>query len=139
VLNLQLKVKLVGGILPKWVDMGDAGLDLYSAVDVTLPGGDVNVAVPLGLTTTFSSMYVAMVKDRSSMAVKGIFTSAGIIDSSYRGEWKILLRSTKLYNIKRGDKIAQVLFLPVFHLQVKEVDSLSESNRGIGGFGSTGK
>lgn len=157
---MKIEIKVIGGYLPEWGNLDDAGLDLRASEDMVLKAAHEfrteynhydekyvsipimhNVVVPLGIQTSFDANIVAIVKDRSSLAAAGVYTSAGVIDSGYRGEWKILMRncSANDFVISRGDKIAQVLFLPVFHLVVDEVESLRDSSRGASGFGSTGK
>ena len=124
--------------------VGDAGYDLQAATDAVLAAGErklvdtgIHCAIPLGM--------VGIIRDRSSMAVKGGVCLAGIIDASYRGEVKVLLYnvSAEPLVIKAGDKIAQMLV--VEHLpgemgqEVDSLESLGETSRGSGGFGSTGK
>lgn len=136
----EFRVKLIeNGKLPER-KIGDAGYDLFSRVNEILPP-NVPVKIPLGITTEFSPAYVAILKDRSSMAAKGIHILGGVIDSSYRGEWQAVLINLGTFNyvINEGDKICQALLLPVSHCPVISVNSLSETNRGEGGFGSTGK
>ncbi|KKL66535.1 hypothetical protein LCGC14_2144030, partial [marine sediment metagenome] len=123
--------------IPKWAP-GDAGLDLHSAVDVTI-ARQSRAIVPLGIATQFPLQYVGILKDRSGNASKGRHIHGGVIDSGYRGEWRVIFENTgDDWNIKKGDRIAQVLFLPCFHLLIKTVDSLSDSVRGSSGFGSSG-
>lgn len=138
---LKLSIKLVGGVLPEWSKGYDnAGLDLRAAEGGVIPAGK-QICVPLGICTAFANNYVGIFKDRSSMAAKRIYTHAGVIDSSYRGEWKALLSNEGIgdFVYASGDKLLQVIFLPCFHLQIMETTSLPESLRGTGGFGSTGK
>ena len=138
--SLDIKIKSIGGIVPQWKSEGDAGLDLHASADTTVPTGQ-NALIGLGIQTEFDPQYVAIIKDRSGLANEGIYTQAGVIDSSYRGEWKVLVVNTGVWDwvVRRGDRIAQVLFLPCHHLLVEEVDELTESLRGVHGFGSTGR
>jgi dUTP pyrophosphatase len=138
-MHLGLKIKNLGGIIPEWKNLSDAGLDLHVAVDTAVPGGQ-QCLIPLGFATEFPNTYVAIIKDRSGMALRGIYTHGGIIDSCYRGEWKAMIENTRSepWLFKRGERIAQVIFLPVFHLHIEEVTKLGDSIRGSGGFGSTG-
>lgn len=136
----NVKIKLLdGGVLPEWHDMGDAGLDLRSAVDMVIESSGAGL-IPLGFCTEFAPQYVALIKDRSGLALKGVYTHGGVIDSSYRGEWKVIVENTSKANwhIYKGDRIAQAIFIPCFHLIITRADKLSDSWRGIGGFGSTG-
>lgn len=125
----------------------DLGYDLYSLNDVTL---SANVVTPVrtGIAIQFDEFWGGIIKDRSSMALKGVRTSAGVIDNGYRGEIVVLLtyhckeygNSFSHYDIKAGDKIAQIIPHPCHtwkHICV--VSELSESGRGVKGFGSTGK
>ena len=122
----------------------DAGLDLPSLDDITiLPGGSavistgIHVAIPLN--------WVGIIKDRSSVASKGGVTAAGVIDSGYRGEVKVLLYNLgeKELTFKPGDRIAQLITLPHMpydqSLEVKTLEDLGDTERGHGGFGSTGR
>jgi len=122
--------------------LGDAGFDLRASSSVVLDAG-VQALVSTGLYCAIPVGWVGLIKDRSSMALRGLHTHAGVIDASYRGEVKILLanRSGEDFCIREGDKIAQMVIIP--HLgNAQEVDSLQElgdSVRGQKGFGSTGR
>lgn len=120
---------------------GDAGFDVRSAEDLLLEAGQ-QVLVPTGLKLAVPEGWVAIVKDRSSMATKRIYSHAGVIDAGYRGEVKIVLSNhgSQSFHIERGQKIAQILVVP--HLadseEVRSELALGETARGAGGFGSTG-
>ncbi len=122
---------------------GDAGYDLCAAEALTLAPGTYAL-VRTGLFLEIPPGYVGLIKDRSSMALAGIHTMAGVIDSSYRGELKILLLNVKTtnYDIEVGRKIAQMVVVP-YHVEpievVERLENLSPSSRGADGFGSTGK
>ncbi len=143
-----LKVKLLrpGAQLPKRETPGSAGHDLRACIDeaVTLPAGG-SIRLPTGLAIEMESAdYVAIIAARSSMAAKYGVTMGngiGVIDSDYRGEISILLRntSTEDFVINPGDRVAQLLLMPVALPEIIEVDELSETLRGTGGFGSTGR
>jgi len=115
--------------------------DFYSCEDVTItPQG--RALVRTGLACEFPCNYVARICDRSGIAVKqGLHIMAGVIDPDYRGEWKIVFYNTtnKSVTLKAQTRIAQVLFYRVADFSVTEVDSLSSTQRGAGGFGSTGE
>lgn len=121
---------------------GDAGFDLKSVENIKLAPGE-QTAVRTGLHLAIPLGWVGIVKDRSSMASKGIYTHGGVIDAAYRGEVKILVsnRSTSEVQIGQGDKVAQLVV--VAHLEVADrcadLESLGNTERGAGGFGSTGK
>jgi dUTP pyrophosphatase len=122
---------------------GDAGVDLRSAIDFTLnPGG--RALVPTGVAVAIPPGYAGFVQPRSGMAVRhglGIVNSPGLIDSGYRGEIKVIvinLDPTELLQVRRSDRIAQIVIVPVPDYEFVEVEDLDESERGEGGFGSTG-
>lgn len=118
-----------------------AGLDLYADNDHTVLPNCVSV-VPTGIALAIPDGFVGLVWPRSGLACKhGVQTMAGVIDSDYRGELKVALTTcTKTtMRINQGDRIAQLLIVPVSMLQCIEVGSLDDTGRGAGGFGSTGK
>lgn len=120
---------------------GDAGYDIYSCKEAVIQPKD-RMLIRTGIASEFPSDYVARICDRSGMATKeGFHVMAGVIDASYRGEWKILLyNSTNQRKVLDAQtRIAQVLFYKVADFPVMEVDSLSSTQRGIRGFGSTGE
>ena len=122
---------------------GDAGYDLYAVDDYRVAPGQ-RALVETGLHLEIPSGFVGVVKDRSSVASVGLHTLAGVIDSSYRGELKVLLVNLgeEYYRIRIGQKIAQLLVVPAYVDAIEIVDSLedlSATERGVGGFGSTGE
>lgn len=122
---------------------GDAGYDLYAVDEYVIKSGD-RALIETGIHLEIPDGYVGFVKDRSSMAVKGLHTMGGVIDSSYRGEIKVVLRNTlpSPYTVERGQKIAQLVILPCFVQAlepVSQLDDLTSTERGEGGFGSTGQ
>jgi dUTP pyrophosphatase len=128
--------------LPKYAHPGDAGADICSSVDMVLMPGQ-RAAVPTGLAIAFPEGYVALAHPRSGLALKngiGMVNAPGTIDAGYRGELKVLLinHSDTPFEIKRGDRIAQLVFQKVENATFQEVAELPESVRGDGGFGSTG-
>ena len=129
--------------LPQYAKPGDAGLDVYARIDCTLVPG-ARALVPTGIAIALPEGYVCLAHPRSGLAVKhgiSIVNTPGTIDSGYRGEIQINLINHDLQNsfeIKRGDRIAQLVFQKFEHAQFEEVDVLPESERGSGGFGSTG-
>lgn len=137
-----LKVRRVDekAVLPTRAHPDDAGLDLYASQDGYIDGQD-RASVLTGIAIEIPPGHFGMVADRSSMGGRGLKTSGGIIDSNYRGEIKVILNNLSKYPIliRAGDKIAQLLIIPVSLPKVVEVDSLSDSDRGTNGFGSTGK
>lgn len=130
--------------LPQYARSGDAGLDLRASEDVELAPGK-RAMVPTGLAIALPEGYAGFVQPRSGLAAReglSIVNTPGLIDSGYRGELKIIAINTDdehTIHIKRGDRIAQLVIqeVPVVHLV--EVDELEASERGVAGFGSTGK
>jgi dUTP pyrophosphatase len=122
---------------------GDAGYDLFSSGNY-LVGAGKRVAVESGLHLEIPNGFVGLVKDRSSVAAAGLHTLAGVIDSAYRGELKILMvnLSNEDIQIRAGQKIAQLIVAPVYSAPVEYVNALEDlprTERGAGGFGSTGE
>ena len=120
--------------------MNDAGWDLYSSEGVSIPAG-ATVLVSTGISIAVPKEHVALIWDRSSMGVKGVHRHAGVIDSGYRGEVKVCLHNTtkESYHIERGDRIAQMLIQEAPNFIQHVVRELDSTDRGDGGFGSTGK
>lgn len=117
-------------------------MDLKSSIDATITYGQT-IPVPTGLRMAIPEGWEGVVKPRSGLASCGlhIANSPGTIDSDYRGEVKVLLENTayKPFEIKKGDRIAQFEIQPVYEFRFVEVSELPETERGTGGFGSTGK
>ena len=128
--------------IPKYVRENEAAFDLYCTEDYTLKSKERRT-FKLGLMSEIPDHYVAIIKDRSGLAAKnGITTLAGVIDCDYRGEWGVVLLNTSNedYEIKKGDRIAQCLILPVINAEIEEQDKISKDTaRAEGGFGSTGR
>ena len=120
--------------------VNDAGWDLYSSEGVSIPAG-ATVLVSTGISIAVPKEHVALIWDRSSMGVKGVHRHAGVIDSGYRGEVKVCLHNTTKdpYHIERGDRIAQMLIQEAPNFIQHVVRELDSTDRGDGGFGSTGK
>ena len=127
-------------VLPTRAHPDDAGMDLYNLEDILLPPGEGKVA-KTGIALALSPGFVGLVADRSSLAKRGVKTAGGVIDAGYRGEIHIVLWniSKNEIQLKRGERIAQILILPIATPAVREVTSLDETPRGSKGFGSTGK
>lgn len=127
---------------PQYATSGSAGCDITSNEDVILPPGG-RAAVGTGLSLAIPEDYVGMVCPRSGLALKHgvtVLNAPGIIDSDYRGEVKVILinLSQQEYSVKKGDRIAQLILTPVFQSRLRETEALSGTDRGSGGFGSTG-
>lgn len=144
--QLELKIERLAhcASLPQYATQGAAGMDLTAAITepVTLESLD-RALIPTGIKIQLPQGYEAQVRARSGMAIKhGITLSncVGTIDEDYRGEVcvGIINLSKETYTINRGDRIAQMVIAQVKQLSIKEVDSLDETARATGGFGSTG-
>ena len=142
-----LKIKKVqeNAVIPKRSTEGSAGLDLCACIDapLTLNSGDTAL-IPTGLAIELpSNQYGAFVFARSGLSIKhgiGLLNAVGVIDSDYRGEIKVgvINQIKEPYTIEPGERIAQLVIMPVATLPVEEAQTLGESERGAGGFGSTG-
>lgn len=128
--------------LPAYAYEGDAGLDLMSAVDVTLKPLE-RTAIPTGLAVAIPEGYAGFVQPRSGMAIKrglSMVNTPGLIDSNYRGELKVIAINLDLHEpiaIKRGERIAQLVIQEVPIVSLLEVDLLDDTVRGENGFGSS--
>lgn len=150
--NRKVRVKMVhpDAIMPSRSNLSDAGWDLYAAEDAVIKGGSRKV-IKTGISMQIPDEWVGLVWPRSGMSIKkGMDVLAGVVDSGYRGEIMVCLYNTNhqlpLFvddeidvEIKKGDRIAQILFQRVPDVQLIEVDYLTESDRGEKGFGSSGE
>lgn len=142
-LNLKYTILNADAVEPKYANEGDAGMDLTAtSIEVDPTTGIVTYGT--GIAMSIPKGNVGLLFPRSSVYKKDISmaNSVGVIDSGYRGEIKIKFRITdykdyKIYNV--GDRIGQIVILPTPSVNVEKVDSLEESVRGEGGFGSTGE
>lgn len=145
---MELKIKKVreNAKIPTRATEGSAGLDLYACIDepVTLNGGDTAI-IPTGISIGIDDIhYGAFIHSRSGLAIKhgiGLLNSVGVIDSDYRGEIcvGVINQIKEPYTIQPLERIAQMIIKRVELPEIIEVDSLDETERGSGGFGSTGK
>lgn len=143
-----LKVKRLphGRDLPRYATPGSAGMDLTAAIDepYTLMPGD-RYAMPTGIIIELPPHFEGQVRPRSGLAFKAgisLTNCVGTIDSDYRGEVKVLLinHGREPYTFEPGERIAQLVVVPLPHVEVLEVDELDDgAERGAGGFGSTGR
>ncbi|MCH8558789.1 MAG: dUTP diphosphatase [Balneolia bacterium] len=131
--------------LPGYETISAAGMDLRAAVEdsVVIKAGD-RTLIPTGLSIALPVGYEAQIRPRSGLAIKKGITmlnSPGTIDADYRGEVKLIVinHGNEEVEIKRGDRVAQMVIAPVVQARIIEVEELSETERGDGGFGSTGK
>jgi dUTP pyrophosphatase len=128
--------------VPSTAHIGDAAVDLHSRVDLTLPPGERS-AVPTGIAVSIPEGFAGLVLPRSGHASRhgiGVVNGPGLIDSGYRGEISVLLinHGDAEVSFARGDRIAQLTIVPVPSIEWTEVESLDVTERGDGGFGSTG-
>ena len=132
---------LEGAITPFKATEGSAGYDLYAFEDVVVCSSSV-VCVSTGIAMEIQPGYFGRILPRSGLVVNNfITTDAGVIDSDYRGIVHVCVKNvfSEHYHIKKGDRIAQIVFLKCESADLIEVQKLSDSGRGIKGFGSTGK
>lgn len=143
---MELKVQLLSdsATLPTRAHEGDAGLDLYAAEAAHI-GPAERWQVATGIAIEVPDGHAGLVLPRSGLARRhgiSLVNAPGLIDSGYRGEVKVLLLNNdpaEVFRIEPGDRIAQLVITPVVHLDPVVTDSLSASERGDGGFGSTGR
>jgi dUTP pyrophosphatase len=140
-MELRIKKLKSEAKLPTYAHPGDVGLDLYSLEDKILAPCERHIFF-VGFALEFPEGYAAIVKDKSGLPKNaGIHTMGGVYDAGYRGEYNVNLINlgNELYHIHKGDKIAQLVIFPVAIAKLKEVAELSDTSRGEGRFGSTGK
>lgn len=143
--KIKVKIKFLSDVeMPTYATEGSAAIDLRSASDdMTLDPGE-RAVIPTGIAIEPQTRgVVAVVAARSGLGVKHGITLAngiGVIDSDYRGEIHVCLvnNGKESFKISRGDRIAQLMFLPVFAAELIQSDVLGDTDRGNGGFGSTG-
>ena len=142
--KIQIK-KLSNEVLtPKYETSGSSGMDIaaYIKQDITIEPGE-KALIPTGFSLSIPLGHEVQIRPRSGLAAKKgitILNTPGTIDSDYRGEIKVILinLSKDGFSVKNGERIAQMVVCPIKQVVVEEVKELSETNRGIGGFGSTG-
>ena len=129
--------------LPAYAHDGDAGMDVRSVEDLTIPAGR-RALVHTGLVMVLPPDAEAQVRPRSGLALKHgvtVLNTPGTIDAGYRGEVGVILANfgEADFTVRRGDKIAQIVVAPVTRAEIAEVEEVDATDRGAGGFGSTGK
>jgi len=138
---LKIRMQKMNGMeLPEYAHEGDAGFDLYSSDNFVLKPMEKKL-VTTGIKIEIPAGYVGLIWDRSGLAAKhSLHNLAGVIDSHYRGEIKIVVINlgNETFEITKGMRIAQMLIQPVVSAEIEESESLSETTRGEQGFGSTG-
>ena len=137
----KFKVKLLNSDakIPQKADSGSAGYDIFSSFKITIPPGKRQL-VSTGISLEVSKYFYIRIAPCKNLSVKGIDIGAGVIDSNYRGEIKVLIinNSYEDFYIETGAKIAQLIIERCSDTRIEVVDILSETERGFGGFGSTG-
>lgn len=129
-----------GAFAPEYAHFTDAGADLRSPIDILIPAREART-IDTGVHIELPECLTAFVKSRSSLFSKFNLSCEGVIDEGYTGSIGVTLMNHSItpYYIRRGDKIAQLVILPVYHAEFTEVNSFAPTERGDGGFGSTGK
>jgi dUTP pyrophosphatase len=143
---VKLPVRILDAELnpPRYARPGDAGLDLLAAEGVTLKPGE-RAAVPTGIAVAIPEGYAGFVHARSGRALQeglALANAPGLVDSGYRGELQVVVVNLDPFepiHIARGDKIAQLVIQAVHRVELEPVEDLPVSERGTGGFGSTGR
>ena len=136
-----MKVKLMdGAFMPTRAHKTDAGLDLMSPIDVCIPSNS-SAVIDTGVCVELPKDTVGMVKSKSGLNTKHGITSEGVIDVGYTGSIRVKLynHSNNWYQVKRGDKISQLVIMPILTPALELVDELEATERGDNGFGSTGR
>jgi dUTP pyrophosphatase len=144
VLDVPVRVLDPDLALPTYARAGDAGADLLAREPVLLPAGGGRALVPTGIAVALPDGYAGFVQPRSGLALRHGVTclnTPGLIDSGYRDEIRVLLVNLDPhadFAVERGDRIAQLVVQRVERVAFRPVDELPSSERGLGGFGSTG-
>ena len=142
----KIKIKKLSNevLTPKYETPGSSGMDIaaYINEDIIINSGD-KALIPTGFSLSIPQGYEVQIRPRSGLAIKKgitILNTPGTIDSDYRGEIKVVLinLSKDKFTVQNGERIAQMVVCPIIQVSIEEVKELSETNRGIGGFGSTG-
>lgn len=144
-MNKKLDVKIInrsGFELPKYETAGGSGIDLRSTEHIGVPPGSTKL-IKTGIFLGIPEGFEAQVRPRSGLALKKSITvlnTPGTIDSDYRGEVGVILinHSKEMFVVKEGDRIAQLVFQKIEHVNFVEVNDVDKTERGSGGFGSTG-
>ena len=130
--------------LPKYETAGSSGVDLAANIEheIEIKPGKIEI-VPTGLAVSIPQNFEIQIRPRSGLAAKNqitVLNTPGTIDADYRGEIKVILINLgkKSFKIEKGLRIAQMVLCPIIKANLKEVETLDETKRGIGGFGSTG-
>jgi dUTP pyrophosphatase len=142
-LDVKVKILSADAVIPKYQTSEAAGFDLHSVDEKTIKAGERDV-VKTGLAVALPKGYELQVRPRSGLALKNgitVLNTPGTVDSDYRGELMVILLNTSKedFVIKKGDRIAQAVIKEILQADFAVVDELDSTERGSGGFGSTGK
>ena len=140
-MKIKIKKLTEDAKIPSYAHHDDAGFDLFSIKDIIVKKGE-RIAVPTGIAMEIPEGYVGLIWDKSGLATKhGIKTICGVVDSMYRGEIIIgvINLSKEDYTFEKGHKVAQMIIQKKETVDFEEACDLSDTTRGCGGFGSTGK
>lgn len=139
-INIKVRKLKENAIVPRYAHEGDVGMDLFSAENYMVPAGKRQL-VSTGIAMELPEGYFSSIRGRSGLAYKkGICILGGVIEWTYRGEYGVIVLNSgdEDFDIKAGDRIAQVIIAPVATADVEVVEELSETIRGSGAWGSTG-
>ena len=141
-MTLRFRKLRPDAVLPSYAHPSDAGMDVRSVEDLTIAPGK-RALVHTGLVMLLPPMYEAQVRPRSGLALKSgvtVLNTPGTIDSGYRGEVGVILVNfgDEDFQVRKGDKVAQIVIAPVTQPEIVETTEVDETDRGSGGFGSTG-
>lgn len=145
-MKIKIKKLNIDAVIPTQAKRGDAGYDLYSIDDSPLFGSQRRL-FRTGIAIEIPEGYYGRIAPRSGLALKnGVDVLGGVVDANYRGEIGVILLNTtakgdelQITHIKKGDKIAQLIIEKCHEVEWQEVSALTETDRGAGGFGSTGQ
>lgn len=140
--TLRVKKLDIGAMIPQYAHEGDAGMDVFSNEDVDIAPGESRL-IKTGIAIELPDNTEAQVRPRSGLALKhgiSVLNTPGTIDAGYRGEVGVILinHGKATFHAEKGTRIAQMVIKPVLRVHVMEVNELSDTKRGAGGFGSTG-
>lgn len=140
--SLNVKKLNEEAILPNYAHKGDAGLDIYSVEECEINPGD-RALIKTGIAIELPENTEAQIRPRSGLALKNgitLLNTPGTIDEGYRGEIGVIVINLgkEAFKVTKGMKIAQMVIKPILTVEIKEIKELSDTDRGIGGFGSTG-
>lgn len=142
--RLDVKVCLLNGgaKAPSKAHHGDAGWDIYASEAAEVGPGETRI-IKTGIALEIPHGWYGQIKSRSGLGAKGLIVTAGVVDCGYRGEVGVVVVNGNKgpggsFSFKAGDKIAQMVFLPVPQVEINIIEELGSSARGQGGFGSTG-